>query len=274
MSNTDSLHKKNERGTATVEVALMLPVYVFLTISLLFLGSFQLTNLRMIRDVAYISQKPGEQSFDNMEEESSLQAIYDDLISLPTANFPNAFQGPFMTDALTSDLFSSTDLLEMYNDATYRVTGRYSLQGTQIVYSTSMSVSGVGALNEKYKMSDLREDLNTELGNFLQRSQTHLELEMRLPFSDVIGSDNQTHSEIDYQSHLWGTLVHDHRDVIRKPTSSSDHRPFTRVNFLDTQSAGDDTRAVDRLLGQSWAPETLNDQFRTFWSTDWQPDAN
>ena len=257
----------SESGSATVEVALLLPLYIFLLISLLYLGSFHILNIRMLAAVTYISQKPGSQTVDDLPPDLRQLAITN-LVTNP--NWASDITAPILNDTISSELFESIDILAMYNEATYSVTGSYSVQGDQIVYSTSVSVTGLGALNEKYQLSDIRDDLTGELDHYCERTATNLEMSLRLPFSSSSssGNNNSSTTVIDFQSELKGRIFHEHRDVIRKIDNIE---AFRRINFLDAGVEGDSTKALDRLLGQTWSPESLNDQFSDFWDSDYIP---
>jgi hypothetical protein len=257
--------QKHESGTATVEVALLLPLYVFLLISMIFMASFDALNIRMIRAVATLNQKPGSQDDND---------IPSDVVQSAANAFPNSIGFVEFHDVIDPVLFDSQELLEMYNEATYSVTGGYSLQGTEIVYSTSVSVTGVGALNEKYKLSDLpvREELTAELDKYLDRTETRLEMKMRLPFSQVSvsGSDNtvQTRTVVDFESNLWGNIVHEHRGMIRHEEGGD---VFKRKNYLDDPSTPVQSRAYQVLWGEMWDPINT-DQFKDFWNTQYTPE--
>ena len=262
----------SESGSATVEVALLLPLYIFLLISLIYLGSFHILNIRMLSAVTYISQKPGSQTVDDLPPDLTQLAITN-LVTNP--NWASDISGANLMDTISSELFESIDILAMYNEATYSVTGHYSVQGDQIVYSTSVSVTGLGALNEKYLLSDLSGNLTRELDHYCERTETSLEMKLRLPFSSSSssGNNNSSTTVIDFQSDLWGRIKHEHRDVIRKTDNGE---PFRRLNFLDANAQENSPKAIDRLLeqtlrDQTWPPASLTDQFRNFWVSDYIP---
>ncbi|MBF0198566.1 MAG: pilus assembly protein [Planctomycetes bacterium] len=244
---------KSEYGTATVEVAIMLPLYVFLLISMLFFSSYHITNVRMIREVAYISQKSGEQTEGDLS---------DALDIIPTERFPNNVEGPILKDEVFDELFEEEDLIAFMKEEAYEVNAHYD--GSQITYSTD--VTSAGKLIEKYDLYALSQDLADELGLWLERTETSLDFSMTFPFSDSSGK-----TEVDLGSELKMELSHRHRDVIRKldseSTESQYYQRYSYNELADAQSA------LDQLIYDGWDMPDVSTDWEEFWETDWIDEA-
>jgi hypothetical protein len=151
-----SVHR--ESGTATVEVAIMLPLYVFLLTTLIYFGTFHRLNLDVLKATILVSQTPEQQESEDALIDLGLRALEQDGI----AGFPSKIRDLVIKDNTSSDLFAKDDILAMFNENTYRITGGYELEGQNMVYTTSESPTPWTKTIEKYDLSSLDQKIEDE----------------------------------------------------------------------------------------------------------------
>ncbi len=245
-------YKGSEKGTATVEMAIMMPVYVMLIIVMVYFGGRQVMNIRIMKEVSYISQKPGEQ------DESDLPVGFLDL--------PHGVMDYLRKNVTVSDVEIPSDLDEEYIkevmvENMYSVTGTYVLQGDQLVYTTSMNVTGFGHYAQKYGLVNTVEEMAAELDSGILRTETSINVELEAPFSvydeDVDGQSFESGGMINRQKTTDFVITHSHSHVL-VGDEHMDHNNF--INYEDS--------AVPALLPEGEYPKLPAPT--QAWSQYWQ----
>lgn len=214
-----------ENGSATVEVAVLLPIYVFCLIALLFLGTYHTMDIRVMRAVNTFVQQPGEQTNEDLAEEMSLFA---------TANFPNQAIGPNVVDVTDTEIFTADNILEFMNESAYDATGRYELIDGEVVLVTDVNTTSLGRTLERYNLFEMSEAVANEMSRTLLRSSTSVDFSLAFPFSTPAqGSDGV---ELDFENSQLITIRHEHNHVIRR--LGTDGRKIIRSTQHDLQSEG------------------------------------
>lgn len=239
-----------EKGSALVEASLALPLYVLTLVALLSFGSVHLVNLRIIGAVAQLANRPGEQTLEDLPP---------NLFNPPAAGFEAWSQEPFLADHGLSTLYEEQFLREVINEASFYVTASYTLDGDQLVLTTSVTVTEEGRLVEKYDLMSLTEGLNTELGRWAERTSTQLQWGLGLP--SMLSEDG---SVIDIR------VEHEHRDLIRKWEDPD--QPWTRVKRLNQNEwganpGGDRTRSMDLLPPHEVDLPAPSSTWSSFWQS-------
>jgi hypothetical protein len=250
----------HERGTATLEVAVMLPVFTFLTIALLYMGSAAMLPPRILANVQWAATQLDEQVLNDLPF---------DLTQDATANWVNLSSSPVLRDEEWLEIFSENDILEMSNEAAYDVTGSYTLDGQELVYSTDQNTTSEGRTTEKYQLNDLNEAIDDELGLYMLRSQASLSFSTGLPIVD----DQDGSVVIDTSSPLSLTFEDQHSSVVRRKEGGAFGVPYRRTNEGMDGALGDDEPAYDRHQPESsfleaWQNGRLNSDFQPFWESD------
>jgi len=218
------ISSNTERGSATVEVAVLLPIYVFCLISLLFLGTYHIMDIRILRAVNSFSQQPGEQTNEDLPQ---------DLTVFSTANFPNHAIGPNVVDANESEIFAADSILEFMNESAYNATGHYELVDGEVVLVTNVRTTGLGRTLERYNLFDLKEEVADEMSRTLERSTTTVEFSLAFPFATPADDDDGP-VEINFENDELITMTHEHHNVIRRRGHDGDR--IVRTTQHDTSS--------------------------------------
>lgn len=248
----------NEAGTATLEVAIMLPLYVFLIIALLFFSRVHQMNLRVLKNVVFFSQMPGEQDADDLPTELSAN---------DGGPFPQLTSEPVIEDNVSSNLYETDDILGMFNENTYRVTGSYRFDGEEVVYTTNVRDTPWTRTIKRYDLRDLTQELENEMALQLERTQTRISLDMDLPF--VQDAQGQTVIDHHNSNPAQVTIAHEHRDMIR--IKRDDGVFIQRHTHLDRLNSPHDfnTWALERLSrGEEGRDFSPNESWSSFYESD------
>lgn len=250
-----------EKGSATVEVAILLPIYVFCLIALLFLGTYHSMDIRTLKAVNSFSQQPGEQTNDDLPE---------GLAVFSTANFPNYAIGPNVVDANESELFEPDMILEFMNESGYDATGHYELVDGEVVLVTNVRTTGLGRTLERYDLFDLKEEVADEMSRTLERSSTTVEFSLVFPFSTPPNPDDGP-SELNFENTQVISLAHEHRNVIRK--IGDDDRRIVRKTQHDTSSyGGAPLDPIQEIYGGEQPYVTFSERWLDFREPDRMPE--
>jgi hypothetical protein len=250
-----------EKGSATVEVAILLPIYVFCLIALVFLGTYHTMDIRILRAVNSFAQQPGEQTNEDLPEEMTIFA---------TANFPNQAIGPNVVDATEAEIFSPEDILEFINESSYDATGHYEMDGDDVVLITDINTTGLGRIVERYNLFNLTDKIAEEMSRTLERSSTSVEFSLAFPFSTPAqGSSDRV--ELDFENNDLINLKHEHHHVIRRV--GDDNRKVIRKTQHDTQSqAGLPLDPIEEIYGGDRPYVTFSDRWERFREPDRLPE--
>ena len=242
----------SETGTATVEMAIIMPVYVMLIIVMVYFGGRQVMNIRIMKEVNFLSQKPGEQ----------------DVSDLPEGflDLPHGAMDYLRKDITVSDIEIPSDLDEEYIkevmvENMYSVTGTYVLEGDTLVYSTSMNVTGFGHYAQKFGLVNTVDEMATELDKGITRTETTIDVELEAPFSvydeDVNDEAFESGGMINRQETTEFVISHSHSHVLVNEEHMA-HNNF--INYEDT--------AIPALLPENEYPK-LPDPSQA-WTQYWQ----
>jgi len=249
-----------ERGSATVEVAILLPIYVFCLIALLFLGTYHAMDLRILRAVNSFSQRPGEQTNDDLPSE---------MTTFATGNVSIHTIGPNVVDATQMEIFTPADIFEFMNESAYNATGRYELVDGEIVLVTEVHRSDLGRLLEKYNLFDLKDGVADEMSRTLERSNTSIEFSMAFPFSTPAqGSEGKVELDFDNQDLI--NLRHEHHNVIRKVSGGN---LIIRKTANDIHSPGLPLDPLAEIWGGESPFVGFSQQWEKFREPDYIPES-
>lgn len=218
-----------EKGTATVEMAVMMPVYVMLIIVMIYFGGRQVMNIRVMKEVSFLSQKDGEQDASDLP---------DGFLNLPQGVMGWLDKSVTITDQEIPSDIDEVYLKEVMVENMYNVVGQYVMQGDQLVYTTSMSVTGFGHYVQKYGLIDTVDELATELDKGIKRTETLIEVQMEAPFSlddDHVADDPMAANK--YMSREETTefkITHSHSHVLVNE-EHADHGAF--IPYADSAAA-------------------------------------
>ena len=240
----------------------MLPLYVFLVITLIYFGTFHQLNLKVLKVVTLFSQTPDQQTEAELPE-----ALEQDKI----AGFPTAITDLVINDATISDLFEEDDMLSMFNENTFSVSGHHSLEGQTIVYSTRVDDTPWTKTIEKYRLADLTQTVENEMSYWLERVSTSIEVTMELPFHSS-GNEGRTEINFDMDQHLEVVVTHNHEDVIRvvNPLDEQPNKRYTHKERQRFQNAYPNL-ALDRFISDGWELPNVDNTWSVFWNTETQP---
>jgi hypothetical protein len=244
---------RREEGTATLEVAIMLPLYTFTIVTLIFFGVFHQQNTKILKTVQLFSQTPGEQDYDDLPE---------DLKNVQTAGYANIYgiKPEDIDDQISHSLYEDDDLLEMFIQNQHKVTGSYRLEGNEIVYTTTVHDTRWTELIETYDLTALNDVVESEMDDWLERSETSIQAYMGMPFTRT--PDGKT--EIDFESEdFMIDIHHSHTEMIRR------ENPLYAPGTLHKRSTAKE-RALDSTFPKQAIQQFTNTQMITNPSSVWQ----
>jgi hypothetical protein len=247
-------NKSNEAGTATVEMAIMMPVYVMLVIVMIYLGGRQVMNIRVMKEVTYFSQKEGEQDASHLAN---------DFLDLPRGAMDYLKKEVTVSDAeIPSDL-DEEYLKEVMVEKMYSVTGHYTLEGDQLVYTTNMSVTGFGHYAQKYNLVDTVDELSLQLEKGLTRTETTIEVLLEAPYSlakeDTAGKSFESGGLINTQASTEFLITHTHSHLLVAEGHVSAEHP---ISYEDS--------AIPALLSDDEYPRLPSPSldWREYWNSN------
>jgi hypothetical protein len=172
-------------------------------------------------------------------------------------------------DESKSDLFEENDILAMFNENTYNITGSHSFDGETIVYTTKINDTQWTKTIEKYDLTGLTQDVEDEMSYWLQRVTSSIQITMELPFHS---SGNEQKTEIDFlrDQHLEVTINHAHENMIRT-INSLDENPKKRYTHEERKSGAYQNLALDRLIDGGWELPAFSNTWSSFWETEVTP---
>lgn len=200
---------KKEKGTATVEMAVMMPVFVMLIIVMVYLGAKQVMDIRALKEVNLISQQPGVQDErdlpdDFLELPSGAKGYVDQDVVVQDLEIPSDYDEEFFKEILVEDMFN--------------VTGGYELQGDTFVYTTSVTKTATGELSQKFGLVDTVGVVAEEFDRAVIRTDSSIYVDLIMPFS-VFDEDTEGHAfesggMINVNRNTRFELLHKHSHVI------------------------------------------------------------
>jgi hypothetical protein len=259
MNNKGKTILWEERATATVELAIMMPLFVTLLIYCLYSGSAHLIPPRLLANVHWAATQVDPQQLEDLPFDLSQGA---------TANWVSLTEVVELSDQEHQEIFIEADLLEMSNEAAYNIRGHYSWQGGELVYSTSISTTSEGWKTEKYQLNQLNEDVVDEMGLWMLRSRSALTCKTGLPI--FTREESQSLSDIDTDQPLEITFEQDHSSLIRRKEGGVYGVPYRRLNRGMDGADGDLEQAHERIEPEShaWQTDFSVPRFKDFWNSD------
>lgn len=172
--------RRGERGSALVECALLLPVYMLVIVGLLHIGTLSLVRVDTSRAAIFLSSTPG------------LQTVAD----LPTRVL-RANSGKIYTQGVSDitrledtesdvNIYSGQDVFENLEEMARAPTGRYQYQNGTIVYVLDPdNLSPFGRYIFDNRLQDHSDEIATLLNGWMKRSEATVEYSHLLPIGGL-----------------------------------------------------------------------------------------